>query len=126
MDTLKAENEKLAKQVELLQEFKQQAEKSFASTTKTLEYRAKQNKQLSIQLACLKAEKEQLKEDIQTYKETLDEHFHHYDLLKEKKNKEIDELKANFQVVWEVLGESSYADELNKRLFPENFEEEED
>jgi chromosome segregation ATPase len=34
-----------------------------------------------------------------------------------------DELKANFQLVWGVLGESSYADELNKILFPENFEE---
>lgn len=165
-----------------LTEFKQESEKAFASTTKTLEYRAKQNKQLSIQLACLKAENvklketngkrfdeikemekevgvsklvhhqnlelvkdnarltfqvdaldkqatelclknNELKEEIKTYKETLDEHFHHYDLLKEKKNKEIEELKANFQVVWEVLGESSYADELNKRLFPENFEE---
>ena len=38
-------------------------------------------------------------EEIQTYKETLDEHFHHYDRLKEKNKKledEIDALKFKF------------------------------
>ena len=38
-------------------------------------------------------------EEIQTYKETLDEHFHHYDNLKEKNKKledEIDALKFKF------------------------------
>lgn len=53
-------------------------------------------------------------------------HHPSYNELKDEKErveKENKELKENFQVVWEVLGESSYADELNKRLFPENFEE---
>ena len=74
----------------------------------------------------LKAENEKLKErndHLEYWKEHEVESPWEAIVMIKEKDDEIKELKANFQVVWEVLGESSYADELNKRLFPENFEE---
>jgi chromosome segregation ATPase len=72
----------------------------------------KENDELRLKVDALEKTIVEQKEDIEQYKDTLDEHLHHYDLLKENN----EELKADLKVTREVEinGLCGYKTQINE------------